>query len=69
MENQNKTLENAFEELNDIIKKMDQNEISLDDSFKLYHDGINLVQFCNEKIEKIEKQMIIFNENGENSGI
>lgn len=66
MSKSEKTLENALTELNEIIEKMDKPEISLDDSFNLYHEGIKLVQFCNEKIEKVEKEIIVLNAESEN---
>lgn len=60
-----KTLEGAFEELNDIIDQLEQEEISLDASFKLYSEGMKLLKYCNDSIDKVEKKIIILNENGE----
>ncbi|WP_313134531.1 exodeoxyribonuclease VII small subunit [Anaerocolumna sp.] len=60
---QNKTLEASFEELQEIIKKLENEEISLEDSFKLYTDGIELLKYCNNSIDKVEKQLIILGEN------
>ena len=37
------TLEEAFGELNLIIDKMDDHDITLDDSFRLYQDRNNFV--------------------------
>ncbi len=57
------TLEEAFGELNLIIDKMDDHDITLDDSFRLYQDGMNLLKFCNNAIERVEKELIILEEN------
>lgn len=65
MAKQVKTLEASFEELEEIIKKLEQDEIGLDDSFKLYNDGVKLLKSCNDSIDKVEKKIIILNENGE----
>lgn len=62
MSNTEKNLECALTELNEIIDKMDKADISLEESFKLYHEGVKLVQLCNEKIEKVEKEITILNE-------
>lgn len=62
MTNNEKTLEMALTELNEIIDKMDKIEIPLEESFYLYHQGVKLVQFCNEKIDKVEKEIQILNE-------
>lgn len=64
MEDQEKTLESSFEELNSIIGKLEQEDISLEDSFRLYHEGMQLLKFCNDSIDKVEKQLMILEENG-----
>ena len=61
-------MEEAFEELNELLTKMDSDQISLEDSFKLYQEGVQLVRYCNEKIDMVEKQLMILNEMGEENG-
>lgn len=56
------TLEEAMNQINEIIEKMDKPDIPLDESFSLYSQGIKLVQLCNGKIDKVEKDIIILNE-------
>ena len=41
------TLEKAFEELEVIIEKMNDKDVSLDDSFALYMEGTKLLKYCN----------------------
>ena len=60
-----KTLETVFEELDEIVGKLESENISLEDSFKMYHKGIDLLKECNEKIDNIEKKMKILDEDGE----
>jgi exodeoxyribonuclease VII small subunit len=60
-----KSLESSFEELNDIISRLEKDDISLEDSFKLYQEGIKLLQHCNNSIDKVEKQLIILGEKNE----
>lgn len=64
MENK-KTIEQNFEEIETIIKNMQQEDVTLDKSFELYHQGLKLVQDCNSQIDKIEKQIKIINEEQE----
>ena len=59
------TLEQAFTELETAITKLEKEDISLEDSFKTFEEGMKLVQLCNEKIEKIEKEVLVLNGNGE----
>lgn len=57
-ENQNPemdvTLEEAFEQLDELIDKMEESDLPLEESFKLYKQGVSLVEYCNKKIEKVE---------------
>ena len=62
---EDKTLETVFEELDEIVGKLEGENISLEESFKMYHKGIDLLKECNEKIDTIEKKMKILDENGE----
>ena len=56
---QTKTLEQSLEELNMIITQMDGEDITLEESFKLYNQGVKLCKTCNGKIDKVEKQLEI----------
>lgn len=60
-----KTLETAFDELKEILGQLEQEDVTLDQSFKLYNDGMKLLKYCNEALDKVEKEIIIINENGE----
>lgn len=57
-----KSLETAFEEMNQIIAKLEEDEVSLEDSFRLYKEGMDLLKYCNTSIDKVEKQLIILEE-------
>lgn len=57
-----KTIEENFEEIENIIKEMQEEDVTLDKSFELYNNGINLVRDCSAQIDKIEKQIQIINE-------
>lgn len=59
------TIEEAFEKMDQIIEQLGKGDISLEDSFKLYNDGIKLVQNCNAQLDKVEKKIILLNEEGE----
>ena len=59
------SLETVFEQLDEIVEKLEAEDVSLEDSFGLYHKGMDLLKVCNEKIDTIEKKMMILDENGE----
>lgn len=58
-------LEQLFDKLEETISRLEQGDISLEDSFQLYKEGMKLVQTCNSKIDKVEKEVLKLNENGE----
>ena len=60
-----KSLEEVFEELDEVVGQLEESTISLEDCFSLYHKGMELLKVCNDKIDKVEKKMLILDENGE----
>ena len=57
-----KTLEEAFSELDVLADKLEDRETSLEDSFRLYKQGMGLLKFCNDKLDTVEKKMLQMNE-------
>lgn len=55
------SIEEAFEKLNGIIGSLDREEIPLEESFRLYKEGVRLLQYCNAKVDMVEKQMVVLN--------
>lgn len=60
-------LEESFEKLNKIMEELEKPEISLEDSFSLYQEGMKLLKACNDSIDKVEKDLIILSESGESN--
>lgn len=58
-------LEQAFDKLNQIVDSLEKTDVSLEDSFRLYQEGMKLLKNCNDSIDKVEKELIILNDNGE----
>lgn len=54
MNDEQMSLEEAFEELDSVIEQLENSDLPLEDTFNLYKKGVNLVEFCNKKIEKVE---------------
>ena len=59
-----KTLEEAFTELDGLAEKLEDRETSLEDSFRFYRQGLELLKFCSEKLDTVEKKMLQINEDG-----
>ena len=61
------TFESATERLEEIVKLLEKGNVSLDDSLKLYEEGISLVRFCNNALDNAEKKIKILSINSDNS--
>lgn len=60
-----KTIEQLLQELESIINKMEQGEISLEEAFSNYEAGLKLVKECSQKIDKVEKKILVLQEGEE----
>lgn len=58
-------LEKAFGEIEEILEKLGDRDVSLEDSFVLYRQGMELLKQCNERIDRVEKQMLQLDEEGQ----
>lgn len=56
------TLEQSFEKLEQIIGNLENGDVSLEDSFKLYNEGMKLIQNCNQQLHKVEKKIVVLNQ-------
>ena len=59
-----KTLEEAFSELDVLADKLEYRDTSLEDSFRLYQPVMGLLKLCNDKLDTVEKKMLQMNEDG-----
>ncbi|MDD6101986.1 MAG: exodeoxyribonuclease VII small subunit [Clostridiales bacterium] len=58
----NNMLEEKMSELSDIIKQMENPDVTLSDSFELYKKGVLCINECTGMIDNIEKELIILEE-------
>ena len=63
------TIEETFKELESVWERMETQEISLEESFACYEKGMKLVKYCNDKIDKVEKQIMVLSEEQGDEGI
>jgi len=55
--------EDAVKELEEIVSKLNNGNVSLDDSLKLYTRGVELANLCDKKIKEVEQKISIVNTN------
>jgi exodeoxyribonuclease VII small subunit len=51
--------EDALSRLEKIVSKLEDGEIPLEESLKLFEEGIRLSRLCNQKLEEAEKRVEI----------
>ena len=61
-------IEENFSRLEDIIKKLEDGESSLEETFADYEAGMRLVKSLNSQIDKVEKKIQILSEGVEDDG-
>jgi exodeoxyribonuclease VII small subunit len=60
-----KDFEGAIAELEGIVKRLEEGDLSLEQSLQLYERGIQLSRFCHARLEEAEQRIDILNERGE----
>ena len=63
-ENDGLKIEEAFQKLDAIAAKLEDKNTSLEDSFALYQQGMELLKYCNSRLDTVEKKMLRINEDG-----
>lgn len=58
-------IEETFEALEEMVKKLEDGGNTLEESFACYEQGIKLVKSLNDQIDKVEKQILILSEGEE----
>jgi exodeoxyribonuclease VII small subunit len=49
--------ENAFQKLETIVQRLESEELPLDESLRLFEEGIGLSRFCHQRLEEVEKKI------------
>lgn len=62
MELNDLTYEEAYVKMEEILKKLENGNIKLDESLSLYEEGIHLYKHCSKMLEEAELKISKFNE-------
>ena len=60
-----KDFESAIAELDAIVKRMEEGDLTLEKSMELYERGLQLSKFCHSTLESAERRIELLNERGE----
>lgn len=58
------SLEEAFAQIEEVISRLETEDITLEQSFAEYNRGMALLAQCNETIDRVEKKVLKINEDG-----
>lgn len=58
------TIEESFEAIEEIITKLESQDVSLDESFLLYKNGMEELQKANAKIDQTKKAVMAISKDG-----
>lgn len=58
-------LEEVLSAVEQCIGQLEDPQISLENAFRYYEEGIRKLRLCNEKVDQIEKKMLAINSQGE----
>ena len=64
-ENKNKkalSIEENLEKIEQVLEQMESEETGLEETFRLYEQGLKLIKDTESGIDKVEKQLKILNE-------
>jgi exodeoxyribonuclease VII small subunit len=62
-----KTFESALGELESVVARLEDGDLPLEESLKLFEEGIRLSHFCNQKLNEAQKkvEVLLKGEEGE----
>lgn len=61
---QERSLEELFVQAEELIGHMEEPDLSLEEAFASYEQGMKIVRECNRRIDQVEKKMLMMNEEG-----
>lgn len=51
------TFEEAMEQLEQIVEKLEEGDVPLEKAINYFQDGMKFSKLCSDKLQKVEKQM------------
>jgi len=61
-----KSFEEALQKLEEIVSRLENGDIPLEESINIFKEGVELTRFCKEKLNEAETQLkkLVKDENG-----
>ena len=58
-------LEDLFARAEELIRQLEDPQLPLEEAFAAYEQGMKVIARCNDRIDAVEKQMLMMNGQGE----
>ena len=53
------SFENSMKKLETVVSKLESDEVSLEESLKLFEEGVKLMRFCHKRLNEVEEKVQI----------
>lgn len=67
MDKEKLSIEEMFAKLEETVSELEKEDVTLEQSFKLYEEGMKLVAACDKEIDMVEKKVLELNAGGSTS--
>lgn len=64
MKSNKKNFEESISELEEIVRKLEDGELSLEESIEYFQKGVELSKLCNKKLDEAERKITMLLDNG-----
>lgn len=64
MHEQELSLEENFARLEEMIEKLSEDDLPLEEAFRAYSQGMAILKQCDDQIDRVEKQVLKLTEEG-----
>jgi exodeoxyribonuclease VII small subunit len=54
-----KNFEEAMQRLEEVVARLESEEVSLSESLKLFEEGVKLMRFCHQRLDEVEARVKI----------
>ena len=54
-----RNFEEAMQRLEEVVARLESEEVSLSESLKLFEEGVKLMRFCHQRLDEVEAKVKI----------
>lgn len=58
------TIEESFAKLEETLAVLESDDVTLEEAFVAYSEGMKLLKLCNDQIDRVEKKVLKLGEDG-----